>query len=99
MAISPGRHELDALAAAGLALASAATLPEALQIVADGAARAVQAEVTIARAGVEGRATVLGVASASEALAAELAGSGFPLEELTDHEESKLERMPPASGR
>jgi serine phosphatase RsbU (regulator of sigma subunit) len=94
MAISAGRRELDALAAAGLALASAGTLAEALQIVADGAARALQTEVTIARADVEGRATALGIASASEALAAELARSGFPLAELPEHEESSLDRMP-----
>src|SRR5690242_15610012 len=94
MAISAGQRELDALAAAGLALASAGTLAEALQIVADGAARALQAEVAIARADVEGRATALGIASASEALAAELARSGFPLAELPEHEESSLEHMP-----
>src|SRR6266480_7112650 len=99
MAISPSQRELDALAAAGLALASAGTLAEALQAVADGAAHAVQTEVLIARAGIDGRATALGVATGSEALAAELARSGFPLDELPQHEESDLERMPPGIRR
>ena len=99
MAISPSQRELDALAAAGLALASAGTLAEALQAVADGAARTVQTEVAIARADVDGRATALGVATGSEALAAELARSGFPLDELPQHEESDLERMPPGVRR
>jgi serine phosphatase RsbU (regulator of sigma subunit) len=94
MVIAQSQQELDALAGAGLALASAATLAEALQIVADGAARAVHAEVAIARADVRGRATALGVAASSQALAAELARSGFPLEEVPREEESKLERLP-----
>ena len=94
MAVIQSQRELDALAAAGLALASAATLAEALQVVADGAARAVQAEVAIVRTDVEGRATAVGVATPSQALAAELARSGFALDELPAHEESELGRMP-----
>jgi serine phosphatase RsbU (regulator of sigma subunit) len=94
MAVSQIQRELDALAAAGLALASAGTLAEALQIVAEGAARAVSTEVAIVRADVEGRATALGVATASEALAAELARSGFAVGELPEHEESDLQRIP-----
>jgi serine phosphatase RsbU (regulator of sigma subunit) len=99
MAISESQRELDALAAAGLALASAGTLAEALQAVADGAGSAVQTDVVIARANLGGRATALGVSSASDALAAELARSGFPLEELPQREESELERMPPSVRR
>jgi serine phosphatase RsbU (regulator of sigma subunit) len=94
MAVSQSQRELDALAAAGLALASARTLAEAVQVIADGAARAVQSDVVIVRADVDGRATVLGIATASEALAAELERSGFALEELPRHEQSELERMP-----
>lgn len=94
MAVSQSQRELDALATAGLALASAGTLAEALQAVADGAVRAVQTDVVIARADVDGRATALGVATASQALAAELEHSAFPLNELPEREESGLERMP-----
>ena len=94
MALAQSQEELDALASAGLALASAATLAEALQIVAEGAAGAVHADVAIARADVRGRATALGVAASSQALAAELARSGFPLEEVPAEEESSLERLP-----
>jgi serine phosphatase RsbU (regulator of sigma subunit) len=94
MAVIHSQRELDALAAAGLALASAATLAEALQLVADGAASAVHAEVAIVRTDVEGRATAVGVATPSQALAAELARSGFALDELPAHEESELGRMP-----
>ena len=96
MAVSDSQRELDALAAAGLALASAGTLADALQIVADGAARAVATEVVIARADVDGRATAFGVATASEALAAELGRTGFAVGELPQHEESDLQRIPAA---
>jgi serine phosphatase RsbU (regulator of sigma subunit) len=94
MALAQSQQELDALASAGVALASAATLAEALQIVAEGAAGAVHAEVAIARADVHGRATALGVAASSEALAAELARSGFPLQQVPRDEECDLERLP-----
>jgi serine phosphatase RsbU (regulator of sigma subunit) len=94
MAISETQPELDALAAAGLALAASATLGEAFQAVADGAARAVRADLAIARADLDGEATALGVATESQALAAELAGSGFPLEQLPEHEQAALEQMP-----
>jgi serine phosphatase RsbU (regulator of sigma subunit) len=94
MAVSQDQRELEALAAAGLALASAGTLAEALHVVADGAARALQTQVAIVRADVDGRATALGLATASEVLAAELAGSGFPLAELPQREVSEVERMP-----
>jgi serine phosphatase RsbU (regulator of sigma subunit) len=94
MAVIHGQRELDALAAAGLALANAETLAEALQIVAEGAAGAARADVAIARADVEGRAAALGVATGSEALAAELARSGFALDDLPRHDESELARMP-----
>jgi serine phosphatase RsbU (regulator of sigma subunit) len=99
MAVSQSQRELDALAAAGLALASAGTLAEALQIVADGAVRAVYADVAIARVEAQGQLTALAVATGSEALAAELAGSGLRLDELPDAEEVQLDRMPGAVRR
>ncbi|HSC73718.1 MAG TPA: SpoIIE family protein phosphatase [Gaiellaceae bacterium] len=94
MALTHSQRELDALAAAGLALANAETLAGALQIVADGAAAAAHADVAIVRADVEGHAAALGVATGSQALAAELARSGFSLDDLPRHDESELVRMP-----
>ena len=94
MAIGHSQRELDALAAAGLALANAETLGEALQIVADGAAGAAGADVAIVRADVEGRAAALGVSTESQALAAELARSGLALDDLPRYDESELARMP-----
>jgi serine phosphatase RsbU (regulator of sigma subunit) len=94
MAVTQSQRELDALAVAGLALASAESLAEALQLVADGAAAAAHADVAIARADVEGHVAALGVATGSQALAAELSRSGFSLSDLPGREESELVRMP-----
>src|SRR5262249_35576838 len=94
MAVTHSQLELDALAAAGLALADAETLSEALQIVAGGAAGAAHADVAIARSDVDGRAVALGVATVSQALAAELARSGFALDDVPRRDESELARMP-----
>jgi serine phosphatase RsbU (regulator of sigma subunit) len=96
MAVSQSQRELDALAAAGLALASAGTLAEALHIVADGAARAAHAEVVIARTavGTRGPVEAAAISTQSEALAAELSGSRVDLDELPEHEEAELGRMP-----
>jgi serine phosphatase RsbU (regulator of sigma subunit) len=101
MAVSQSQRELDALAAAGLALASAGTLAEALRIVADGAARVVHAEVVIARAGAgtPGAIEAVAVATRSEALAAELSGSPVALDALPQNEETELDRMPTAVRR
>jgi serine phosphatase RsbU (regulator of sigma subunit) len=96
MAVHETQPELEALAATGVALASSATLAEALQAVADGAAKAVTADLVVARAGVDGRATALGVASDSDALAAELAASAIDLDELPLYEVAELARMPDA---
>jgi serine phosphatase RsbU (regulator of sigma subunit) len=92
---------VDALAEAALALGSAGTLAEALQAVADGAARATGAEVVIARVADDGRRRLnaCAVAATSTAVAAELAGSHCPLNELPDHEESDLDRLPPSLRR
>src|SRR3954447_25472582 len=96
MAVSQSQLELDALAAAGLALASAATFAEALQIVASAAARAVHADTVILRAAEGGEDTVqaIAVATQSEALAAELSGVRLELGEVPQHEEAELERLP-----
>src|SRR4051794_14436459 len=94
MAVSETQRELDALAGAGLALASAGTLAEALQLVAHGAAAATGADLSIVRASVDGRAIALGVGAASQALAAELVRSGFDIEELPPDEESDPQRLP-----
>jgi serine phosphatase RsbU (regulator of sigma subunit) len=86
---------LDALAESGLALGSADGLSEALQIVAEGAARAAAADVVIARAVEDGgRLEARAVASSSAALAAELGGSRIAAGEIPRHEESELERLP-----
>ncbi len=96
MAVSQSQRELEALAAAGLALASAGNLAEALQTVVDAAARAVHADVAIARVADEGRehAGAVAVATQSAALAAELAGSRLAHDELPEHEQTELERLP-----
>jgi serine phosphatase RsbU (regulator of sigma subunit) len=87
---------LDALAQAGLALGSAGSLPEALQAVADAVARAMRAEVVVARVVDDSRRRLnaCAVATSSAALAAELEGSRLPLEDLPEHEESDPDRLP-----
>jgi len=99
MAVSETQRELEALAASGMALASAATLAEGLQAVAEGAAKAVRAELVLARADVDGRATALGVATESGSLAAELSQSAFALDELPEHEVADLSVLPEAIQR
>jgi serine phosphatase RsbU (regulator of sigma subunit) len=96
MAVGENQQELDALAAAGLALGSAANLTEALQIVAEAAARAARADVVVARVAddTRGRLAAVAVAAASPALAAELAGSRLPLDDIPEHEQSDLTRLP-----
>src|SRR3954451_17923132 len=99
MAVSQTQRELDALAVAGLALASAGTLAEALQSVADGAAAAVHADVAIAHADVHGRATALGVAAPSHALAAKLLRTTLNIGELHENEASEALPLPPSVQR
>jgi len=96
MAVGENQQELDALAAAGLALGSAANLGEALQIVAEAAARAARADVAVARVADDSaaRLTAVAVAADSSALAAELAGSRIPLGGVPQHEESDVSRLP-----
>jgi serine phosphatase RsbU (regulator of sigma subunit) len=93
--------DLDVLADSGLALASASNLSEALQIVAEAAARATDADVVVARVAdsTRGRLNAAAVATGSVALAAELEGSWLPLEQLPAAEESDPERLPDAVRR
>ena len=87
---------LDALADAALALGSAGTLRDALRIVADAAARAARADVVVVRVANEAnrRLDACAVVTGSAAVAAELEGSRFPLDELPEGEESELDRLP-----
>jgi serine phosphatase RsbU (regulator of sigma subunit)/putative methionine-R-sulfoxide reductase with GAF domain len=96
MAVSEGQRELEALAAAGLALGSARNVAEALQIVADGIAAAIQADLVIARVGDDAGTSLnaVAVATPSAALAAELAGSRLPIDAVPETEEAELERLP-----
>jgi serine phosphatase RsbU (regulator of sigma subunit)/putative methionine-R-sulfoxide reductase with GAF domain len=96
MAVGENQQELDALAAAGLALGSASNLAEALQIVAEAAASAARADVVIARVADEtgGRLAAVAVAADSPALGAELAGSRLALDSVPEHEQSDLTRLP-----
>jgi len=87
---------LDALAQVALELGSAGSLTEALQAVADAAARAVQAEVVVVRVAddTHSRLNACAVATSSAAVAAELEGSWLPLVDLPESEESDLDRLP-----
>ncbi len=78
-----------------MALGSARTRTEALQVVAEAAGRAVRAEVVVVRvADVDsGRLNARAVATSSPAVAAELEGSWLPLSELP------LPREPTRSSR
>jgi serine phosphatase RsbU (regulator of sigma subunit)/putative methionine-R-sulfoxide reductase with GAF domain len=96
MAVREQQEALDALAGAGLALGSAASLPEALQIVTDAAARAARAAVAVARVTDDSglRLTAVAVTAESPALRAELSGSRIRLADVPQHEEPELERLP-----
>jgi serine phosphatase RsbU (regulator of sigma subunit) len=92
---------LDAFAESALALGTAGSLSEALQVVAEAAARATGAEVVVARAAdaARRRLNASAVATSSVAVAAELEGSWLPLEALPQGEESDPERLPAAVRR
>jgi len=92
---------LDALAESGLALGLAGSLTEALQRVAEGASRAVGADVVVARVAEVGRRRLnaCAVVTASTAIAAELEGSRLPLADVPETEESDQERLPEAVRR
>ena len=76
---------IDALAAAGRRAAEGRDLGAALQALAEAVAEAVGAEAAVIRiADDSGNLTARTVVARSEALEAELAGSSFPLSELTE---------------
>lgn len=87
---------LDALANAALELGLAGSLVEAMQIVADAAARATGAEVVVARVADAARRSLnaCAVATGSAAVGAELEGSRLPLEDVPAHEVGRLEQLP-----
>ena len=87
---------LDALADSGLALGLASSLTEALQSVAEAAARAVGADAVIARVADDAQLTLIAcsVATTSAAVAAELEGSRLPLADVPESEETELQRLP-----
>ena len=89
---------LDALAESALGLGRATSRSEALQIVAEAAARAADAEVVLVRIadGARARLSTAAVATASIAVAAELEGSWLLLDELPEGEESDPARLPEA---
>ncbi|MBA3734683.1 MAG: SpoIIE family protein phosphatase [Actinobacteria bacterium] len=87
---------LDALAQAGLALGTARTLSDAMQILAEAAGRATGAEIVIVRVADEARRALVtcAVVTSSAAVAAELEGSRLPIEDMPALEESEAERLP-----
>jgi serine phosphatase RsbU (regulator of sigma subunit) len=92
-------HALDTLAAAGLRAAGEQGLAEALQAVADAVVEVTDADAAAVRVvDASGRLPVRTVASHSQALAAELAGSTFSLEELPA-EEASSDELPAAVQR
>jgi len=92
-------HALDTLATAGLRAAGEHGLAEALQAVADAVVEVTDADAAAVRVvDASGRLPVRTVASHSQALAAELAGSTFSLEDLPAQEAS-LDELPEAVQR
>ena len=87
---------LDALANAALELGLAGSLVEAMQIVADAAARATGAEVVVARVADAARRSLkaCAVATGSAAVGAELEGSRLPLEDVPAHEVGRVDDLP-----
>ncbi|MDX6407579.1 MAG: hypothetical protein QOE13_650 [Gaiellaceae bacterium] len=87
---------LDALAEAGVALGLAASLTEAMQTVAEAAARAAGAEVVVVRVADDARASLnaCAVATSSAAVAAELEGSRLPIGDVPEHEVADLAELP-----
>jgi len=103
MAVRPGNRGvglseggLDALAEAGLSLGLSGSLAEALQTVAEAAARAAGAEVVVVRVADDARTSLkaCAVATSSAAIGAELEGSRLPLADLPEHEVSDVDQLP-----
>jgi serine phosphatase RsbU (regulator of sigma subunit) len=87
---------LEALAQAGLALGLAGNLSEAMQTVAEAAARAVGAEVVVVRVADDARVSLsaCAVATSSAAVGAELEGSRLPLADVPEFEVSEADHLP-----
>ena len=87
---------LDALAESGLSLGLSGSLAEAMQTVAEAAARAARADVVVVRVTDEARAslTACAVATTSAAVGAELEGSRLPLAGFPEDEASDADRLP-----
>jgi serine phosphatase RsbU (regulator of sigma subunit) len=87
---------LDALAEAALALGLAGGLQEAVGTIAAAALHAVGATLVVIRVHDDNRESLRAgaVATESAAVAAELEGSRLPLDDVPDHEEAELERLP-----
>ena len=79
-------HALDALTAAARRAADERDLDEALRALAEAVAGATAAEAVVIRLVEDGRVVAHTVIARSEALAAELEGSSFPLAELAPAE-------------
>jgi len=95
-ALERAGDELEALAAAGAAVASARTLAEALTGIAEAVARAAGAEIVVVRVVDDDRrhAVACGIASASSAVAAELEGGRVAVEELPAGEVDAVGELP-----
>ncbi len=87
---------LDALAEAGLSLGLSSSLAEAMQTVAEAAARAAGADVVVVRVADEPRAwlNAYAVATTSAAVGAELESSRLPLAGVPEDESSDADRLP-----
>jgi serine phosphatase RsbU (regulator of sigma subunit) len=92
---------LDALAEAGLALALAGNLHDAIGTIAAAAGRSVKDSVVVIRVLDEARGSLRtgAVATDSAAVAAELGGTHLLLAEVPEHEEADPERLPQAVRR
>ncbi len=94
-------ESLETLADAGSGVGSAPTLSAAMETLAGAVARATGAEVVVARVIDDAgrQLTACAVASVSAAVAAELEGSHFGVEELPSDEQADLDAMPDAVRR
>ena len=100
-ASSRAAKALEALAQAGASIAAAGSLVEALRPIADSLAAAAGAEVAVIRVPdhEQRRLLACAVASLSSAVAAELEGTSFELDELSREEVDDLGRVPDAVAR
>src|SRR5207245_1972322 len=100
-ALERAGEALEALAEAGVGVASARGIADALGAIAEAAARGAGAEVTVLRVVDDERRYLIAcaVASASSAVAAELEGTRVPIDELSPDEVDSLEHLPASVAR